>query len=367
MVLIRIREFLNGPRGRWLRDQVVGVLVALFIVAVLTASLAAAFIWLPIEHVTIVYLIPVIVAALRWGAIPALFAGISGIGAAAFFFYAPYYDFRVHSPAQIADIVLFITVATITGRMAVAVRQAKIRAQAESLRDALIGSVSHELRTPLASIMGSVSILANSPAVERDEHLSSLVRVIRGEAERLNGDIQNLLDATRISSEGLQPRWGWVDPEDIVNGALARKRWLLTNRSVSLDVADDLPLVYVDATLVESALGQLIENAVKYSTPGPPIAIGAEQDGDEIQIKVADKGEGLAFGDAEMIFERFYRSPRNAGAVPGSGLGLWIARALVEACGGRVSAFSLGPGRGSTFRIYLPVKTQPPSDEHADD
>ena len=123
-------------------------------------SLAAAFLWLPIEHVTIVYLIPVIVAALRWGAIPALFAGISGIGAAAFFFYAPYYDFRVHSPAQIADIVLFMTVATITGRVAVAVRQAKIRAQAESLRDALIGSVSHELRTPLASIVGSASVLA---------------------------------------------------------------------------------------------------------------------------------------------------------------------------------------------------------------
>ena len=131
-----------------------------------------------IEHVTIVYLIPVVVAALRWGAIPALFAAISGVAAAAFFFYAPFYDFRVHSPDQIADIVLFMTVATITGRVGVAVRQAKMRAQAESLRDALIGSVSHELRTPLASIVGSASILAQSPAIGRDEHLSSLVRVV---------------------------------------------------------------------------------------------------------------------------------------------------------------------------------------------
>jgi K+-sensing histidine kinase KdpD len=128
-----------GPRGRWLREQLVGVFVALLIVAGLTASLAAAFLWLPIEHITIVYLIPVILTALRWGAIPALVAGVSGIAAAAFFFYAPYYDFRVHSPAQIADIVLFITVAAITGRVAIAVRQAKIRAQAEGLRDALSG------------------------------------------------------------------------------------------------------------------------------------------------------------------------------------------------------------------------------------
>jgi K+-sensing histidine kinase KdpD len=366
-MLIRIREFRNGPRGRWLLEQLVGVFVALLIVAGLTASLAAAFLWLPIEHVTIVYLIPVIVSALRWGAIPALFAGISGIGAAAFFFYAPYYDFRVHSPAQIADIVLFVTVATITGRVAVAVRQAKIRAQAESLRDALIGSVSHELRTPLSSIVGSASILAQSPKIDRDERLSSLVRVVRDEAERLNGDIQNLLDATRISSEGIRPHWEWVDPEDLINGALARKRWMLADRRVTLAVADDLPLVYIDATLVESALGQIIENAVKYSSPGTPIAINAAQTGSAIQVEVADKGEGLAFGEAEKIFERFYRSPRHADAIPGSGLGLWIARALIEACGGRVRAFSVGSGNGTTFQIDLSVKAQPAPDEHTDD
>lgn len=364
-MLIRIREFRNAPRGRWLREQLAGVLVALLIVAVLTASLAAAFLWLPIEHVTIVYLIPVIVAALRWGAIPALFAGMSGIAAAAFFFYAPYYDFRVHSPAQIVDIVLFITVATITGRMAVAVREAKVRAQAESLRDALIGSVSHELRTPLASIVGSTSILAQSPAIDRDVHLSSLVRVVRDEAERLNGDIQNLLDATRISSDGIRPHWEWVDPEDVVNGALVRKRRLLGDRQVSLAIADDLPLVYVDPSMIESALAQLIENAAKYSAPRASIAIGAVQEGGMIQIKVVNEGARLASGEIEKIFERFYRSPRHAGAIPGSGLGLWIARALIEACGGRVQAIS--SSHDTTFRIDLPVGAQPPSDEHADE
>lgn len=366
-MLIRIREFRNGPRGRWLLEQLVGVFVALLTVAGLTALLAAAFLWLPIEHVTIVYLIPVVLAALRWGAIPALFAGISGIGAAAFFFYAPYYDFRVHSPAQIADIVLFVTVATITGRVAVAVRQAKIRAQAESLRDALIGSVSHELRTPLASIVGSASILAQSPTIDRDEHLSSLVHVVRGEAERLNGDIQNLLDATRISSDGIQPHAAWVDPEDIINSALVRKRRPLGERQIALDLADDLPLIYIDAMLVESALGQIIENAAKYSAPGTPIAISAAQTGSAIQFKVADQGGGLAHGEAEKIFERFYRGPSHAGTISGSGLGLWIARALIEACGGRVRAFSPGHNRGTTFQIDLPVKAQPASDEHADE
>ena len=151
----------------------------------------------------------------------------------------------------------------------------KMRAQAESLRDALIGSVSHELRTPLAAIIGSASILSQSPAVAGDGHLSSLVRVVRKEAERLNGDIQNLLDATRISSDGIRPQMEWVDPEDMVSAALARKRPMLTERQLALSVADDLPLAYVDPSLIESALGQLIENAAKYSPAGTSIAIGA--------------------------------------------------------------------------------------------
>lgn len=366
-MLIRIREFRDGPRGRWLAEQLVGVLVALLIVALVTGLLAAGFIWLPIDHVTIAYLIPVIVASLRWGAIPAVVAGISGIAAVAYFFYAPYYDFRVHSPAQIADIVLFVVVATITGRMAAAVRQAKMREQAEGLRDALIGSVSHELHTPIAAIVGSASILAHSPPIKTNEQLSSLVRVVHKEAERLNDDIQNLLDATRINSQGIGARQSWIDPEDIISGALDRKQPLLQGRPIQLAVADDLPLVYADPALMERALGHVVENAVKYSPPGSPIAISAQQDGDNIAIEVSDEGEGIAYGEAERIFERFYRSPRVASNTGGSGLGLWIARSLFEDGGGRIQAHSRPGGQGTTFRIDLPVKVQPASDESADD
>jgi len=363
---MRASTFTQPRHGPALRDQLIGVLLALCIVAMVTISLVVVSFWLPIEHVTIVYLIPVVVAALRWGAVPALVAGVSGLAAPAYFFYEPIYDFRVHSPAHLVDMMMFVTVAAITGQMAVTVRHARIRAQAESLRDALIGSVSHELRTPLAAIVGSSSVLSQSPAVERDPHLSSLVRVVRNEAERLNGDIQNLLDATRISSEGILPRWTWVDPEDIVSAALARKRPMLAGREIVLAVADDLPLAYIDPSLIESALGQLVENAAKYSPSATRIAISATQTSKTIAIKVADEGEGLAPDDEHRIFERFYRSPRHA-SIPGSGLGLWIARALVEACGGSVSASSRGTGCGTTLLIDLPVKPQPAADEHADE
>jgi K+-sensing histidine kinase KdpD len=362
----RIRELRKELPARWLLD-LGHTALSLLLVAGITGLIGIALHFYKIDHVTILYLIPVLVAALHWGLVPAVVAAIAGVAAPAFFFYPPIYDLRSHNPDQVIDLVLFIIVAVVTSQLGVIARQAKIRAQAENLRDALIGSVSHELRTPLASIVGSVSILAQSPTIKQDEHLSSLVQVTREEADRLNSEIQNLLDATRISSEGIRPRLEWVDPEDIINGMLARKRWLLSERPITQDIEDDLPLVYVDSAMLETALSQLMGNALKYSHLRSPIVISASRTDDTIQIKVIDQGEGLAFGESEKIFERFYRSPQHAGAISGSGLGLWIARALIQACGGRVRASSLGQGHGTTLQIDLPVTAQPASDEHIDE
>lgn len=359
-------KLLRTSHESWPIHQALGALYALIIVGIVTALIGATLLVYRVEHVTILYLIPVLVAALFWGIIPAVIAAVAGVAAPAYFFYPPIFDFRVQNHDQLIDLVLFVIVAVVTGQLAVTARRAKLRAQADALREALIGSVSHELHTPLAAIVGSASILAQAQVVAGDDQLAALVRVVRHEADRLNADIQNLLDATRISNEGVRPHPEWADLEDIISGALARKRARLGDRPVALSVADDLPLVYVDPSMIESALGQLIENAAKYSPADQPIAISAAQDGGAISIKVVDQGAGLAFGEPEKVFQRFYRSPRTAGVVPGSGLGLWIARALVEACGGQVRAFSLGAGHGTTLRIDLPVTTQP-SAEGADE
>lgn len=348
-------------------SQATGLALTLLLCAGVTAAVGLVLFFYKIEHVTILYLIPVMVAALRWGIIPALIAAIVGVIAPAYFFYPPIYDLRVTNPDQVVDLLLFVIVAVVTSQLGVSLRAARAREQAESLRDALIGSVSHELRTPLASIVGSASILAQSPAIKRDEHLLSLAQVVHKEADRLNSDIQNLLDATRISSEGIRPRLEWMDLEDIMNGALARKQGLFAGRHVSVEVEDDLPLVYVDSAMLENSLSQIIGNALKYSPSATPISISAAQNGNTLQIKVTDQGEGLASGEAEKMFERFYRSPRHANVVPGSGLGLWIARSLTEAFGGRIRAFSPGPGHGTTLQIDLPILSQPASDERTDE
>jgi K+-sensing histidine kinase KdpD len=343
------------PRSGSLKDQLYATAIALLLVVGLTAALAALQRFVAVETVTIIYLIPVLVGAIRGGVVPAVVAALAAIGASAFFFYEPIYDFRVHNPIHLIDLVLFIIVAVVTGQLATSVRRARMRAEADALREALIGSVSHELRTPLSSILGSASILGQSQEIAKDARLSALVRVMREEAERLDNDIQNLLDATRISSEGIRPHEDWVDPGDIVTAAVDRKRRLLAAHQLQIRVAEDLPLVHVDSALIEKALSQLVENAIKYSPAGSTIEIVAERVDGAVRIAVKDQGAGLSIDEQEQIWDRFYRSPRHREHIAGSGLGLWIARSLAIACGGRVEAFSAGTGRGATLSIHLPV------------
>src|SRR5947208_4050569 len=238
-----------------------------------------------------------------------------------------------------------------------ALNDARMRSETELLREALIGSVSHELRTPLASILGAATVLTKSAAIDKDERLNSLAGVVRDESERLNNEIQNLLDATRISREQVRPRPEWIEPQDIVNSALERRRRRLSAHILSLDVDSNLPFIYVDPVLVEQAFGQIVDNAAKYSPPGSPITVAAKRTGRDIVLSVRDRGVGLTAQENAQIGERFFRGARHAAATSGSGLGLWIAKAFVSANGGKLEAASAGAGQGTTVSIHLPFAT----------
>jgi K+-sensing histidine kinase KdpD len=347
-------------KGLVARDSVAVTALSVTLLAVLTAAMAGVQNFADVGTVTIVYLIAVLFAAIHGGVFPAIVTALAAIGAAAFFFYEPIYDFRVHRTIHIIDLVLFFIVSVVAGKLGADARQARSREQADALREALIGSVSHELRSPLSSIIGSASILARAPEVRASERLLPLVQGMEEEADRLNDHIQNLLDSTRISSEGIRPHNEWVDPGDIINAAIDRRSRLLAGRELRVVIEDDLPLVHVDPMLIERALEHLIENAVKYSPLGSTIEVRAERSNGTVRLAVKDNGAGLSGEEQERIWERFYRSPRLRDRIGGSGLGLWIAQALVGACQGRAEASSAGIGRGSTLALHLPVPRDPP-------
>jgi two-component system sensor histidine kinase KdpD len=193
--------------------------------------------------------------------------------------------------------------------------------------------------------------------VRDDARLESLANLVCEEAERLNTDIQNLLDASRISSEGIRPHLEWVDPADIVNAALERQKRRLAGHKIVVEVGGESPLLYVDPVMVEQALGQVINNAATYSDAGSTITITARSESTALVVSVADEGFGLTTHEQQHLWERFFRG-RQASLVTGSGLGLWIAQAFVKANHGDISASSPGAGGGTVVSIRLPISVQ---------
>lgn len=229
----------------------------------------------------------------------------------------------------------------------------RARAEADLLKNLLIGSVSHEMGSPLATILGSASILVDVPAVQGDKNLAALAQATHEEALRLNAYVQKVLYATRLGADRAQAKRTSVDVTDLINGAISQRLARLKSHRVAANVAPNLPLVELDPMLIELALSEILENAAKYSPIGGTIAVSARMNGDQIVISVSDEGSGLTPLERSRLFRAPFRGGRNPGSVVGSGLGLWIAHSFVTASGGTLMAASEGESRGTTISMQF--------------
>jgi two-component system sensor histidine kinase KdpD len=235
----------------------------------------------------------------------------------------------------------------------------RLAAEGEKLRNAILAAVSHDLRTPLAAIAGAASSLASSqdrlePAAQRE-----LVLTIHEEAQRMSRLANNLLEMGRLESKSVELHREWQPIEEVFGAALHQLESALQDRQVSIRVPEDLPLVAIDEVLIERVLVNLLENAVRYSPPDAPIELAASARPAEVLVEVLDRGVGLAPGEEGQIFDKFFRGEA-ARARHGVGLGLAVARAVVEAHGGRIWA-ERRPGGGAVFRFTLPIEAEPPA------
>jgi K+-sensing histidine kinase KdpD len=243
-----------------------------------------------------------------------------------------------------------------------AMEDARLRLQAQLLRDAFHGTLSHELRTPLATIRGSASVLDSIPLVQKDVRARSLVEAISDEVAELDRFIQNLLNATRVTAGGVTPHLEWADPRDIVNAAIKARSRRLAAHHIETEFADDLPLVHVDSGLIEESCGQLLENAAKYSPSGSTILVSVKSKQDDIMLSISDQGVGITADERPQLGRRLFRSQRHQATIPGSGLGFWIASIFVGANGGSIDIASPGQGLGATATITLPGSAAKQSD-----
>ena len=216
----------------------------------------------------------------------------------------------------------------------------------DRLRSALLSSVSHDLRTPLTSIMAAAEALPNDVA-------PALVGTIRGEAERLNRFVANLLDMARVEAGALHLRREPVDLTDAVASAVHDTRRTLDGHPIRLEVAPDLPLVQIDPQLFHHILINLLENAGRYAEPGTPVTIRAQRLPGRLLLSVLDEGPGLPPGQEAEMFETFRRL-EGSDQKGGTGLGLAIVKGFAEAMGLSVEAANRETGRGARFSINFP-------------
>ncbi len=239
-------------------------------------------------------------------------------------------------------------------------RQARNQAETERLRNSLLSSVSHDLRTPLASIMGAASaLLEKGPSLDTKAHLE-LSQVAYEEAERLNRLVGNLLEMTRLESGGLKMEKEWQSLEEVVGAALHHLGKRRINHRITTNLPPSLPLIPMDAVLIEQVLVNLLDNAIKYAPRGTHIDVSAAATLDEVTIRIIDQGPGIMPGEQDKIFDKFYRSISHGSGV---GLGLAICKGIIQAHSGRIWAENR-PTEGAVFTIVLPLEgKQPELDE----
>jgi two-component system sensor histidine kinase KdpD len=235
---------------------------------------------------------------------------------------------------------------------------ARLEAETDRLRSALLTSISHDLRTPLASILGSATSLTSRGVALDGPTSQALLTTIVDESYRLNRFIGNLLDMTKLEAGALKPRSSLTELSDVFGAALSRAATILANHKVDLEVAAKLPMLNLDVVLFEQVLFNLLDNAAKYAPAGSLIRIRAFRDGEHVILQVVDEGPGVPAQDVERIFEKFYRAGGADHQRAGTGLGLAISRGFIEAMDGTITASNRADRSGTIITITLPVPAE---------
>ena len=276
------------------------------------------------------------ITAVRLGAQPVGALGIRGVDL---------------SDSAVQSLTNLVAIGLERARVQEAASRAEAARQSDVLKSTLLDAIAHEFKTPLTTIKASTTALL-SEKPRSPEQQREYVVLMDEEADRLSGLVSEAIQMARIEAGQVGLQLEETQIADLLESVLTKMKAAVDRRHVEIDAPADLPPVMVDRELMEMVYRQLIDNALKYSPPGSPLTISAAVEDGEVVTRVQDRGRGIGAGELERIFEKFYRSQEYRTQVPGAGLGLAIARAVVNAHGGTIRAEST-PGAGSTFCVVL--------------
>lgn len=379
------------------RKNPLGYFVAVIVIAAATIVLRIFGDHINPTTVALAFLLIVVFLATAWGPKPAIVASLLGVACFNFFFLPPLHTFTIADPENWIALFAFLITAITVGQLSAHAKrraeeanvarresealyselqdtfeqasQTKALKQSERLKSALLDAVTHDLRTPLASIKASVTTLLDDQPASEDHDAKTrlgeadrreMLEVIDEECDRLNRFIGGLIELARIEAGEMQLRWRWGAVEEIISAALARAKPLTHGRRVKLDIEAELPVVRLDEQAVSEVVYTLIDNAAKYSPPETTIKIVAKRSGDShVEMSVEDLGVGIPPYLRQRVFEKFFRATRDGDVSTnqpsGTGMGLAIAKGIIEAHNGRIWIESGAGGIGTRVLFTLPI------------
>ncbi|MBK8175095.1 MAG: sensor histidine kinase KdpD [Rhodospirillales bacterium] len=250
-------------------------------------------------------------------------------------------------------------------RLAKEIDEARLLTETERLRSALLMSISHDLSTPLASILGAATSLQSYDTLYDAETRRELIATLLDEGERLHRFVRNLLDMTRLESGVIELNREIVDVGEAIGAALERCGRMLIQHRIELDIEPDLPMLSLDAVLLDQVIVNLLDNASKYTPAGSTVTLQARRQAGGIVLHVRDEGPGMPEDELERVFTKFHRLEGSDRKQPGTGLGLAVCRGFVEAMGGTIVADNRSDRSGAVFTLTFP---EPQAGDHlADD
>ncbi len=345
-----------GPSRPW--DWLRAVLV----VAVCTGIAEPVSRHFDLADVSMVYLAGVAYVATRERLSVALATAVASSLLFNLLYVPPRWSLNPLNPSHLFTFLVLLAVGALISRLAAQAReqnreraQAQVRAEAERLRSTLLAGISHDLRTPLTTIVGAATSLLEQGPRLGDAQREALIRGLRDEARRLHGVMSDLLDLARMEDGALQLNHEWCPADDLVAEGLQALEPRLASHRLVLDIPPEA-IVWCDPRLVEQALFNLVDNALRYTPPGSEIRVTVRQVAGACEIRVADNGPGLPAGPGEDLFRKFQRGqPERAGS--GFGLGLALCQAVARLHGGRIEARNEG---GACFTLILPQPAEGP-------
>jgi two-component system sensor histidine kinase KdpD len=377
--------------------QLLGYGVAMVVVCAATVVLRSFGDHINPTTVALTFLLLVLFLATAWGPKPAVLASVLAATSFNYFFLPPVGTFIISDPHNWVAIIAFLLTAVTVGQLSARAKQrteeaevgkreierlyeelreaferashAEALRQSEKLKSALLDAVTHDLRTPLTSIKASITTLldeardrtdGNQVVALDDESKMEMMEVIDEESDRLNRFIGGLIELARIEAGEMHLRRRWGALDEITSAALQRAEPITRGHDVEVSIEPDLPVVRVDERAVSEVVYTLVDNAAKYSPKGTTIRVTAQRyDDGMIKMTVEDSGEGIPIGLRERVFDKFFRATRDGDISThrpsGIGMGLAIAKGIVEAHQGKIWIESGSGGKGTRVVFTLPI------------